>query len=230
MLTIEHSRFQSSGAARPPRLGLLLIDDHAILRDGLRALLESERDLQIIGEAGNVATGVSLAIQLQPDVVITDISFPEGGGMEAIGRLRRECPNARIVVLTVHNTLECYRATLKAGAHEFVVKDTPYEILLAAIRSALAWQDKTVQSQPSASVRGDLKVRQHISPASQLTFRERQVLVGVAQGYTSKEIAAKLNRSVKTIVKHRSNMMRKLSLHDASAVTRFAIVNGLLSP
>jgi DNA-binding NarL/FixJ family response regulator len=230
MLTIEQDRFQSSGAPRGARLGLLLIDDHAILRDGLRALLSAEPDLQIVGEAGSPAGGVSLAIQLQPDLVIIDISFPDGGGMEAIGRLRRECPNARIVVLTVHNTLECYRASIKAGAHEFVAKDTAYGILLAAIRSALSWQTHSVQSQASASVRGDLKVRQHVSPSSKLTFRERQVLVAVAQGYTSKEIAAKLDRSVKTIVKHRSNMMRKLSLHDASAVTRFAIANNLLLP
>jgi DNA-binding NarL/FixJ family response regulator len=109
-----------------------------------------------------------------------------------------------------------------------VPKDAAYEVLLSTIRLAVSGHEQTAQSLRSA--RGASTVRRHGSPIPKLTLRELQVLVGVAQGYTSKQIAAKLERSVKTVVKHRSNMMRKLDLHDASAVTRYAIANGLLSP
>ena len=207
----------------------ILIDDHAILRDGLRALLDTERDFQVIAEAGTLAAGIALSKELQPDIVIADISFPVGDGIEAIGTLRRECAATKIIVLTVHNTQECLNASMGAGAHGFVPKDAAYEVLLSTIRSVIAGNEPTAKSLPSADLRGALTVRQHGSPIHRLTLRERQVLVGVAQGYTSKQIAEKLGRSVKTVVKHRSNMMRKLDLHDATAVTRFAIANGLLS-
>lgn len=218
------------GALHGAQLRFMLIDDHAILRDGLRALLDTERDFQVIGESGTLAEGTALSRQLQPDVVITDISFPEGGGLEAISTLRRECPGATIIVLTVHNTQECAYAANKAGAHGFVPKDAAYEALLSTIRSAVSMHEQIAQSPQSARLSGALTVRRPGPPSPELTLRELQVLVGVAQGYTSKQIAAKLERSVKTIVKHRSNMMRKLDLHDASAVTRYAIANGLISP
>jgi DNA-binding NarL/FixJ family response regulator len=218
-----------AGALRRVQLKFVLIDDHAILRDGLRQLLEAERDFQVIGEAGTVAKGVDLARLLLPDVVIMDISFREGSAIGAIGALRRECEGTRIVVLTVHNTQECMRAAMRAGAHGFVAKSAAYEVLLGAIRSATSQPEPMVRPQPSARSRGALTARKHAA-ISILTVRERQVLIGVAQGYTSRHIAAILQKSVRTIDKHRSNMMRKLSLHDASAVTRFAITHGLLSP
>jgi len=211
-------------------LRVVVVDDHAILRDGLRALLDAAREVELIAEAASVADGIALAKRLKPDVVIIDVSFPVGSGLEAIEELRRECEGARIVVLTVHNTVECLRAAMRAGADEFVAKHAPFGVLLRAILSAASRNDHKAHSLPSADVRGSLTVRQHAAPIPQLTPREHQVLLGVAQGYTSRQIAARLDRSVKTIVKHRSNMMRKLSLHDASAVTRFAIANKLLSP
>jgi DNA-binding NarL/FixJ family response regulator len=216
--------------SRRHRATLIVIDDHAILRDGLRALLDLERDFQVIAEASTIAEGVVLSKRLQPDTVIIDISFPEGDAFAAIGTLRRECAGTRIVVLTVHNTQECLTAAMTAGAHGFVAKGAAFAVLLHTMRSAPSGSEQTAQSLPSAELRGALMVRRQASPDLKLTWRERQILVAVAQGYTSKEIAAKLNRSVKTIVKHRANMMKKLSLHDASAVTRFAIANGMLSP
>ena len=230
MLAVAYGHAGPRGALHGTQLHFILIDDHAILRDGLRALLDTERDFQVIAEAGTLAEGIALSKQLQPDVVIADISFPEGDGVEAISTLRRECPGAKIIVLTVHNTQEYLLAANRAGAHGFVPKDEAYDVLLSTIRSAILGQERTAQSLGSAPLRGTLTVRQHGAPNPKLTVRELQVLVGVAQGYTSKQIAAKLDRSVKTIVKHRSNMMRKLDLHDASAVTRFAIANGLISP
>ncbi len=229
MTPLEYEGLGASRAGRRAPAGVMLIDDHAILRDGLRALLNAERDFEVIAEAGRVAEGVLLARQLQPDALIMDISLPEGGAIAAIGTLRRECPGTGIIVLTVHNTEECLRAAMRAGAHGFVPKDAAFDVLLAALRSTVAGQERNAPSLPSAGLSGARAVRPNASPVGKLTFRERQVLVGVAQGFTSKEIAVKLERSVKTITKHRSNMMRKLSLHDASSVTRFAIANGLLT-
>jgi DNA-binding NarL/FixJ family response regulator len=230
MLAVSYGQAGTRAALHGAQLRFILIDDHAILRDGLRALLDGERGFEVIAEAGTLAEGIALSRQLQPDVVITDISFPEGDGVEAIGTLRRECTGAKIIVLTVHNTQEYFYAVNKAGAHGFVPKDAAYDVLLGAIRSVISGHEQTAQSLGSARLRGTLTVRRHGGLIPKLTRRELQVLLGVAQGYTSKQIAAKLERSVKTIVKHRSNMMRKLDLHDASAVTRYAIANGLLSP
>lgn len=230
MRTLESAAFGAEEAPRLVPTSIVLIDDHAILREGLRALLDAERDFQVIAEAGTLAEGMTLSKRLQPDMALIDISFPEGSAIAAIGTLRRACPGTGIIVLTVNNTPECVHAALNAGAHGFVAKDVVFEDLLSTIRSVCSWHALTAQSLPSARLQGGLAVRRHDSSAPKLTSRERQVLVGVAQGYTSKEIAAKLDRSVKTVIKHRSNMMRKLSLHDASAVTRFAIANGLLVP
>jgi DNA-binding NarL/FixJ family response regulator len=228
MRAVKYARARRIGAPQDAQLTLILIDDHAILRDGVRALLEAERDLQVIAEAASLAEGIALVKRLRPDIVIIDISFPAGSGIEAIGTLRRECEGVTIVVLTVHNNPECLHAATRAGADEFVAKHAAYETLLRAIRSSISRNAQTARALPSARLRADISMQQHPSLMRNLTLRERQVLVGVAQGDNSKQIAAKLGRSVKTIVKHRSNMMRKLSLHDASAVTRFAIVNGLL--
>ena len=230
MRTLECAAFGSERAPRLVPAGIVLIDDHAILRDGLRALLDAERDFQVIAEAGTLAEGMMLSKRVQPDVAIIDMSFSEGSAIAAIGTLRRACPGTGIIVLTVHNTPECRHAAMNAGAHGFVAKDAVFEDLLSAIRSACSWHEHTAQSLPSAQLQVVLAVRRRDSSAPRLTSRERQVLVGVAQGYTSKEIATTLDRSVKTVIKHRSNMMRKLSLHDASSVTRFAIANGLLVP
>jgi DNA-binding NarL/FixJ family response regulator len=230
MRAVEHDRAGPPRGAPQSPFRLILIDDHAILRDGLRVLLDAERDVELIAEAASVDEGIALVRQLRPDVVIIDVSFPVGSGLEAVAVLRRECESAKIIVLTVYNTPECLHAAMRAGADEFVAKYAPFEVLLRAIRAVISPNECAAHSLRSADVRGASRVRRRAARIPQLTLRERQVLVGVAQGYTSKQIAAKLERSVKTIVKHRSNMMRKLSLHDASAVTRFAIANGLLSP
>lgn len=206
-------------AARPVPLKVILIDDHAILREGLKALFELQLDLEVIAEAGSIADGIAVSTRLQPDVVIIDILFPIGSGIDAIRALRSACQAARIVVLTVSDTPECRRAAIDAGADAWVAKREAYRVLFAAVRSSMSLNDEHMNSATGAQ----------FPLVRRLTLRERQVLLGVARGYTSKQIAAQLNRSTKTIIKHRSNMMRKLSLHDASAVTRFALAAGLLA-
>jgi DNA-binding NarL/FixJ family response regulator len=212
------------------RLRVVLADDHAILRKGLRAILDAEPDLEVIGEASNVQDAVALSRCLQPDIVITDVSFANGSGVQAIAQLRRECAGVRVVMLTGHDSQECARAALAAGVHAYIVKDSPVEVLLRAIRS-----ESAAFVPPAVSMLADANRRRSTErPAGahivEMTARERQVLIGVALGYSSKRIAGHLGRSVKTIEKHRSKMMRKLGLHNAAAVTRYAMDNGFLQP
>ena len=209
---------------RRSRLRVVLADDHTILRHGLRAILEAEPDLEVIGEASTVQDAVALSRCLQPDVVITDVSFADGSGIGAVGQLRRECVGLHVVMLTGQNSPEYERAAIAAGAYAYIVKDSPIEVLLRAIRSEAPEVERPV---PRVS-RSRLIERPAAAQIAKMTERELQVLVGVALGYSSKRIAGNLGRSVKTIEKHRFKMMHRLGLHNAAAVTRFAIDNDLL--
>src|SRR5258706_6460478 len=209
---------------RRSRLRVVLADDHTILRHGLRAILEAEPDLEVIGEASTVQDAVALSRCLQPDVVITDVSFADGSGIGAVGQLRSECVGLHVVMLTGQNSPEYERAAIAAGAYAYIVKDSPIEVLLRAIRSETPEVERPV---PLVS-RARLIERPAAAQISKMTERELQVLVGVALGYSSKRIAGNLGRSVKTIEKHRFKMMHRLGLHNAAAVTRFAIDNDLL--
>lgn len=190
---------------------VLLIDDHSLLREGLRRLLSTEPDLEVIGEAATPAHGVTLAGVLQPDLVLMDINFPVGSGLDVIGLLRQTCPASRIVVLSVHANPHCIDTALRLGAHAYVRKDACFKELLVALRDG---------APPPPAARAKRAI----------TRRELQVLLAVARGMTSKQIAAQLSRSVKTVDKHRASMMRKLELDDAGAVTRYALAHGYLSP
>jgi DNA-binding NarL/FixJ family response regulator len=209
---------------RRPRLRVVLADEHTILRRGLRAMLEGEPDLEIIGEASGVPDAIALTRCLQPDVVITDV-FENGRGIPAIGQMRRECVGVRVVMLTGCRDQEWERAAMMAGAHAYIVNDSPIEVLLRAIRAENP--DLDLLAIPAASDRRSTE-EPAAAPLAEMTTREREVLIGVALGYSSKRIAGNLGRSVKTIEKHRFKMMHKLGLRNTAAVTRFAMDNGLL--
>jgi DNA-binding NarL/FixJ family response regulator len=213
---------------RRSRLRVLLAIDHTILRRGLRAILHSETDLEVIGEASNAGDAVALVRRLQPDVLITDVSFENGGGIQAIGDLRRECAGMRVVLLTGHNSQETVRTALKAGVHAYIVNDSPVEDLLRAIRSENSEFERPVIPRPVLQNRERPTVQPAEAPIAEMTAREREVLIGIALGYSSKWIAASLGRSVKTIEKHRFKMMHKLGLRNAAAAARYAIDHGLL--
>ncbi len=202
---------------RRERLRLVLADERAILRRGVRAMLQGEPDLEVIGEASRVSDAIALTRCLQPDVVVTDV-FEDAGAIAAIREMRRECVGVRVVMLTGCKDQQCERAAMIAGAHAYVTIDAPIEVLLRAIRAQ--GPDIVAGRQRLAEAPGG-------TPAD-ITGREREVLIGVALGFSSKRIAADLGRSVKTIEKHRFKMMHKLGLRNASAVTRYAIDNGLL--
>jgi DNA-binding NarL/FixJ family response regulator len=210
---------------RRPRLRVVLADEHTILRRGLRAMLEGEPDLEIIGEASGVPDAIALTRCLQPDVVITDV-FENGRGIPAIGEMRRECVGVRVVMLTGCRDQEWERAAMVAGAHAYVVNDSPIEVLLRAIRAENP--DLDLMAIPAAPDRQRSTEDPAGAPLAEMTAREREVLIGVALGYSSKRIAGNLGRSVKTIEKHRFKMMHKLGLRNTAAVTRYAMDNGLL--
>jgi DNA-binding NarL/FixJ family response regulator len=213
---------------RPLRLRVVLADDQTILRRGLRAILDAEPDLEVIGEASTMQDAIALSRRLLPDVVITDVAFSNGIEVEAISRLRRECPGVRVLLLTGHSCQECVRAAMTAGVHGYILKHSPFEVLLRAIRSQGSEYEHSEQPSRATAKQGRSTAQSATAQIAEMTVRERQVLIGVALGFSNKRIAGNLGRSVKTIEKHRFKMMHRLGLQNAAAATRYAMDNGLL--
>lgn len=202
------------------------------MRSGLQALLAQDPDLSVVGEADNGRDAFRAVAALRPHLVLMDISMPGMNGIEAIAEILRRAPETRIIVLTVHKTDEYIHEALRAGAHGYVLKDATHEELSSAIRTVLA--GKTFLS-PDVSGRvintylGGARAAAGARPIDALTQRERQVLKLVAEGRHNRFIAEYLSLSVKTVEKHRSNLMKKLDIHSVATLTAFAIDNGLLS-
>jgi two-component system, NarL family, response regulator NreC len=213
---------------RPSRLRVVLADDQTILRCGLKAILDAEPDLEVIGEASNLQDAIALARRLLPDVVITDVAFSNGIEVEAISQLRRECAGVRVLLLTGHSCQECMRAAMTAGVHGYILKHSPFEVLLRAIRSEGSEYEHSEPPLRATAKQGRPTAQSAKAQMADMTARERQVLIGIALGYSNKRIAGNLGRSVKTIEKHRFKMMHRLGLQNAAAATRYAMDNGLL--
>ena len=208
---------------------IVLIEDHAILRDGLRALLELESDLQVVGEAGSAAEGTRVARTCNPTLIITDLAMPGGLGLRAIDELRAACQGVRVLVLTAYCTDEYIHAALNAGADGYVLKDASRAELMHAVRAVLAGQKYFSEPVSARLVSSYLRRNEPVMAGSpRITERERQVLTRVALGETNKRVAMALRLSIKTIEKHRANVMRKLDLHNTAAVTLFAVRHGML--
>jgi len=212
---------------------VLIAEDHAILREGLRALLASSPHLEIIGQAEDGQEAVNLARQLQPHLVLMDLTMPNINGTEAIRAIKRHTPAICIIVLTVHKSEEYVRATLDAGANGYVLKDDTHSDLLNAITNA---QKGNIYLSPGICnkvINGYLDTPSSTSAHSsgswsQLTVREREITKLIAEGKKSREVAEYLSLSLKTVEKHRTNLMRKLHLHNVSAITKYAIENHLI--
>lgn len=211
---------------------ILIADDHTILRAGIRSLLDMEDNFEVIGEVDNGKDAIQLAGQLKPDVILSDLSMPKTNGTEAIQHIKRRYPEIKILVLTVHKSEEHVRAALKAGADGYVLKDESIDELINAINNVMAGKVHL-----SASICGDV-VTGYLSESSSenytssldlLTNREREIIKLIAEGYRNKDIASYLSISLKTVDKHRSNLMKKLDLHNTSSITSYAIKNGLVS-
>jgi DNA-binding NarL/FixJ family response regulator len=209
---------------------IVLIEDHAILRDGLRALLEMEPELQVVGEAGSAAEGARVARTCSPTLVITDLAMPGGLGLRVIEELRAACPQVRVLVLTAYCTDEYIHAALNAGADGYVLKDASRAELMHAVRAVITGQKYFSDPVSARLVSSYLRRNEPATAGSpRITERERQVLTRVALGETNKRVALALRLSIKTIEKHRANLMRKLDLHNTAAVTLFAVRHGMLS-
>jgi len=209
---------------------ILIADDHTILRAGIRSLLDMTPDFEVVGEVDNGKDAIYSAGQLKPDLLLTDLSMPKTNGTEAIQRIRSRYPDIKILVLTVHKTEEYVHAALKAGANGYVLKDDTSEELINAIKNIVAGKTYLSPSICSEVVMGYLADpnKEKISTSlDQLTTREREVMKLIAEGYRNKDVAEYLSISLKTVEKHRSNMMKKLDLHSASSITSYAIKNGL---
>jgi DNA-binding NarL/FixJ family response regulator len=222
--------FSSAAIVPDSRLRIVLVEDHIILRDGLKALIEMEPDFTVVGEFGAVDQCLAAIDDLQPDLVLTDLELPERSGIELLARLTHLVPRARKLVLTAHSGEEHVRAALHAGADGYVLKDADRDELILAIRTVSAGQQflcEAVANKVLCSYLSGGASRRGAATAQSITGREREVLTRIALGESNKIIARSLALSVKTIEKHRSNLMRKLNLHNAAAITLFAVRNGL---
>ena len=205
------------------RIRLLLADDHAILRAGLRMLLEAQPDMMVVAEAADGEEAVRRAHATHPDVAVIDLTMPGLSGVETLQRLRRELPATRLLVLTMHDDPGYARVTQAAGAAGHVVKDSESGELLAAIRAVH-------RGRTFMQVGGDAPapvVSEEIRPMPALSPRERQVLALLAHGHTNREIATRLTLSVKTIETHRARLSDKLGLHNRADLVRLALALGL---
>jgi len=207
------------------KIRVLLADDHTILRDGIRALLDDQADIEVIGEAQDGQATVKMTAQLLPDVVVMDIAMPLLNGLEATRQIQRDFPQVRVLILTMHENEEYIRQVLAAGALGYVLKDAAAHDLLGAIRAV--YQGEAVLS-PAITrlVIEDYLRWGDIRPPDStngLTSREREVLQLIAEGYTNKEIAEILCLSIKTVQSHRTNLMSKLDLHDRGELIKYAI-------
>lgn len=207
---------------------IVLAEDHALFRSGLRQLLALHNGLCVIGEAGDGLAAVEITRTLQPDILLLDLAMPKLDGLDVIPQVRRNSPHTAILVISMRATPEHLRAALRAGAHGYLLKTADSEEFFAAIQAVLAGERYiSAELAEFAPGSGDLNSAA-ASPAGQLTQREREVLILVAEGYTNKNIAEKLFISERTVNCHRTSFMRKLSLRNASEVTLFAIQQGIL--
>jgi two-component system response regulator NreC len=212
---------------------LLLVDDHAVVRSGLRMLLDGEEDVEIVGEAGTASEAINAVATLKPDVVLLDIGLPDMSGIEAAREVKRLWPSIAVVALTIHEDQEYFFNMLQAGASGYVPKRAAPEELLTAIRVAASGG---VYLYPSLA---KLLVKDFISneqpngdeeSLNDLTPREQEVLTLLADGDSNNEIANQLFISPKTVARHRENIMRKLNLHSRTELVKYAIRKGIIQP
>lgn len=211
---------------------VLLADDHAVLRSGLKMLLESQPDITVIGEAGDGQTALGLTTSLFPDVLLLDVSMPGMDGLEVIQAIREDAPQCRILLLTMHEEESILRAALRAGASGYVLKKAAEAELLTAIRAVARGEAYVDPALTRMMIEGYLESAEVVETTEQidgLTAREIEVLRLIAEGYTNKEVAEKLVVSVKTVETHKAHIAGKLGVKSRVEWLRYAREKGLLS-
>ena len=213
-----------------PKLRIVLADDHLMIREGLKSLIHSQSDLQVVGEAANGREALRQVKELQPDLLILDISMPEINGIQAMEKLKQAGASTRVLVLTAFGELAYLRHLLAAGAAGYVLKQAAFEVLITAIRTVAAGDKYLDPTVTSSVVSGfvEQKALRGSREGSELSEREREVLRYIAQGHSHKEIGAKLGISVKTVETHKANFMEKLGLRSRVDIVRFALQKGWL--
>jgi DNA-binding NarL/FixJ family response regulator len=214
---------------------VLIVDDHSLMRAGIRALFQNSTDIRVVGESGDGHNALELMKELSPDVVLMDISMPGLNGLEVAARARKEMPRTRIVFLSMHGGDEYVLRALEVGAAGYVLKDSETSELELAIRSAVkgeAFLSPAVSTKVIGSFVSHLSSahKSQTSPYEQLTTRQREVLQLLAEGYTAKEIAEKTRLSINTVETHRTNIMNRLNIHDVAGLVRYAISKGIIQP
>ena len=209
---------------------LLLVDDHAVVRSGLRMLLENERDVEIVGEASSASEAMEAAMRLKPNVILMDIGLPDLSGIDATREIKKRVSDVSVVALTIHEDEEYFFKMLEAGASGYVPKRAAPEELITAIRAAAGGEVYLYPSLAKLLVRDFLDGGRASGDqtSSDLTEREQEVLTYLAEGANNSEIAASLVISPKTVARHRENIMRKLNLHSRAELVRYAIRKGII--
>lgn len=215
-----------------PAIRVLVADDHAIVRTGIRHVLESEPGFAVVGEAATGAEALALAASLRPDVAVLDLSLPGDSGLRVAAELRRIAPETHVLILSMHDNTEYVMESLRAGVHGYLLKDAAATELRGAIRAVRRGESffsPAIAGRLGAVLRGDPEA-QPVTGLAQLSARERQVLIGVAQGRTNREIGLELGISHRTVETHRESLMRKLGVRTVAGLTRLALEAGLIGP
>ena len=210
---------------------VIISDDHKIMRDGLKSMLEKQRDIEIIAEASDGRTTVELAIKLKPDVIIMDVAMPDMNGIEATRQIIKKSPKIKVVALSMHSDKQFILEMLNAGASGYLLKDCAFHELINAIHSVASNRSYLSPEIADAMIKEYKHVisKESLSVFSLLTSRERQVLQLIAEGKTTKEIAYTLKVSTKTIETYRQQIMYKLDIHTIAGLTKYAVREGLTS-
>ncbi|MBN2559988.1 MAG: response regulator transcription factor [Phycisphaerae bacterium] len=214
------------------RITVLLVEDHMIVREGFRKLLESESDLELIGEAQTGRQAVKMATALRPDVVVMDVAMPQLNGLEATRQIRKAVPGAKVLMLSAHSDDAYVEQAIAMGAAGYLLKQASARVLSEAIREV---HKGGTYFSPSIAKRLRSRVRETLSSkgklrkkAVRLSSREMEVLQQIAEGAPNKRIASELGISIKTVEKHRDHLMQKLDIHDTAGLTRYAIETGII--
>jgi DNA-binding NarL/FixJ family response regulator len=216
-----------------PNIRVLVADDHAVVREGIRHVLAEAHGFDVAGEASSGEEAIRLASEVEPDVIMLDVSMPGGTGLEVIGDVQRAAPQARVLILSVHDEAEYVLQAVRAGAHGYLRKDSSPNELREAVRAVdrgESYFSPAMASRLSDALRIESDRSSRQSKLAQLTARERDVLEGIANGETNKEIAGRYGISPRTVETHRESLMRKLEIHSVAGLTRLAVEEGLVAP
>src|SRR5256885_16382642 len=213
------------------KIGILLVDDHTVVRQGLRALLSAEEDMEVVGEAENGRLAVTLARKSNPDVVVMDVAMPLLNGLEATRQILKMLPSTKILVLTSYGDDECVSQLMDAGASGYLIKQTAANDLIRAIREVQrgnAFFSPAIAKRLRDQCRDAFSNGPSAKKSAELTSREAEVLQLIAEGFSNKQIAGELTISIKPVEKHRQQVMNKLNIHDVAGLTRYAISKRLI--